>query len=163
MACEQLPPQQQATAHPCAQGQQQHIAESLSSPPPGLAHEGAVAVIRQGDTPLQLRLQPLRQGHLLPARQVDAHPCHPAGGIHRPRQADPHQGRQSIGIQLLHRIRQDHRNGTGHGGLGRGHLQLRQQLTLAIEAAELDGGTAQVDADQLGHHDCFAGLILAQG
>ena len=156
MACEQLPPQQDATAHPCAQREQQHIAESLRSPPPGLAHEGAVAIIRQGDTPLQLRLQPLRQGHLLPARQVDAHPCHAAGGIHRPRQADAHQGRQPIGIQLLHSICQGHRKGTGHGGLGRRHLQLRQQRTLAIEAAELDGGAAQVDADQLAHHGCFA-------
>ena len=149
MAGEQLPTEQHAATNTGAEGQQHHIAEPLGSAPPGLSHHSAIAVVGEGDPSLQPHLQPLRQRHVLPTRQVDAHPRHPGRGIHRPRQADPHQGSGSIRIQSLDGIAERHRHGARHRRLGGSHLKLSQQGPAVIETGQLDGRSTEINADHL--------------
>ena len=67
------------------------IGYSLGGPRPGLADQGAVGVIGQGDAPLQPRFEPVGQGHLLPAGEVDGDARDPGGAIHGARQTNAHQ------------------------------------------------------------------------
>ena len=56
----------------------------------------------------------------------------------------------ALGIQGCHRLHHRLTHGPRHLGLGRGHVELGEQVSLPVEAAELDGGAADVDAEELG-------------
>ena len=149
MACEQLTAKHHTTTNSGTKREQHHIGTSLGCTFPGLTHKGTVAIVGERDAALQSRLQPIRQRHLLPPRQVDAHPGNASRRIHRPRQTDPHHRCLSSRVEPLDRFADRHADGTGHGRLRRRDLVLRQELTLAIKASQLDRRAAEVDSDHL--------------
>ena len=65
-----------------------------------------------------------------------------------------------FGIKLIHGLDDRHGHGPRQRRLGGGHLQLGQQLPLLVEASQLDGGAAEIDADQL---SSAAGTAIVPG
>ena len=149
MPREQLPPQHHAATHTRAQSEQHHITEALRRTTPGFPHQGTIAVVGQGDATLKPSLKPVGQRHVVPTRQVDAHPGHPGRGVHGPGQTHPDQPGQAHGIQPINRFTESHRHSTGHRWLRGVDRQLGLERTLTIETGQLDRRSAEIDSDHL--------------
>ena len=126
MAHEQLTAQQDSPAHAGAEGQQDGVAAVLGGAAPGLAHQGGVGVVGQGHPAAEPGLQPVGQGHLLPALQVDGQPGDAVVAIGGAGQTDAHHRRQAVGVELADRLGDGQGHGAGHGRARGGELQLRQ-------------------------------------
>ena len=83
-------------------------------------------------------------------QDVDRQPGDAPVTVGGARQSDPHPVGPGLRIQGRHRLHHRLAHGPRHLGLGRGHVELGEQVSLPVEAAELDGGAADVEAEELG-------------
>jgi len=83
-------------------------------------------------------------------QDVDRQPGYAPVAVGGDRQADAHPVGSALRIQGRHRLHHRLANGPRHLGLGGGHVELGEQVAPPVEAAELDGGAADVDAEEFG-------------
>ena len=118
--------------------------QPTAAPLPGLAHEGTVAVIGEGDPALEAWFQPCGQWNLLPAGQVDADARYARIGIHGTRQTNSHHRSLAIGVKETDGLCNLHAHRARSGGLWSWTLRLRQQLPIDAEQTQLDRGSPEI-------------------
>ena len=149
-AGEQRPTDQNAAAHAGAEGEQDRVGTIHRRPPPSLTEQGTVGIVGEHHRSLDLGFKPVGQGDAAPTRQVDRQPGDAPIAIGGARQSDAHPVGPALWIEGRHRLHHRLAHGPRHLGLGRGHVELGEQVSPPVEAAELDGGAADVDAEELG-------------